>query len=143
MHITLETDYAVRIVYCLACQQVRMDAKAISEATGVTLRFSLKILRKLVSGGLVQSYKGTKGGYELAKPPKDISLADVIQTVEGKFALSRCVSEEEYQCSRCSGNCADCRFHQVYADISQMVQQRLEQVRFSDFLEEEKANPQK
>ena len=93
MHITLESDYAVRIIYCLAQNPLRMDAKKISDETGVTLRFSLKILRKLVSGGLVQSYKGTKGGYELAKPPKDISLADVIQTVEGKFALSRCVSE--------------------------------------------------
>ena len=61
MHITLESDYAVRIVYCLARQGGRMDAKKIAEETGVTLRFSLKILRKLVAGGLVSSYKGTKG----------------------------------------------------------------------------------
>ena len=140
MHITLESDYAVRIIYCLARNPIRMDAKRISDETGVTLRFSLKILRKLVSGGLVQSYKGTKGGYELARPPREISLADVIETVEGQFALSRCVSEEAYQCSRGSGSCADCRFHQVYADISQMVQQRLEGVHFSDFLEEESKN---
>ena len=140
MHITLESDYAVRIIYCLARNPIRMDAKRISDETGVTLRFSLKILRKLVSGGLVQSYKGTKGGYELARPPREISLADVIETVEGKFALSRCVSEEAYKCSRGSGSCADCRFHQVYADISQMVQQRLEGVHFSDFLEEESKN---
>ena len=53
MHITLESDYAVRIVYCLARQGGRMDAKKIAEETGVTLRFSLKILRKLVAGGLV------------------------------------------------------------------------------------------
>ena len=66
MHITLESDYAVRIVYCLAQNGGRMEAAAIAEQTGVTLRFSLKILRKLVAGGLVKSYKGAGGGYELA-----------------------------------------------------------------------------
>ena len=50
MHITLESDYAVRIVYCLAQNGGRMEAAAIAEQTGVTLRFSLKILRKLVAG---------------------------------------------------------------------------------------------
>lgn len=55
MHITLESDYAVRIVYCLAQNGGRMEAAAIAEQTGVTLRFSLKILRKLVAGELVKS----------------------------------------------------------------------------------------
>lgn len=67
MYITLEADYAVRIVNCLAKNGSRMDAKALSAATGVTLRFSLKILRKLVAQGIVRSYKGTQGGYELAR----------------------------------------------------------------------------
>ena len=57
MHITLESDYATRIAYCLAKAPGRMDAKSISEETGVTLRFSLKILRKLVASGIVKSCK--------------------------------------------------------------------------------------
>ena len=51
MHITLESDYAIRIVVFLAQQGKRADAKLISENTEVSLRFALKILRKLVSGG--------------------------------------------------------------------------------------------
>ena len=46
MYITLETDYAIRIVDCLVHSDHRMDAQSISEATYVSLRFSLKILRK-------------------------------------------------------------------------------------------------
>ena len=131
MHITLESDYAVRIVSCLARQGGRMDAKRIAEETGVTLRSSLKILRKLVTGGLVRSYKGTKGGYELARPAKDISLCDVIETVEGPYALSRCVGEPDFRCSRSpDGSC--CKFRRVYADISQLVRQRLSQVTFEE-----------
>ena len=83
MHITLETDYAVRITGCLAAEKSRLDAKTIAEKTGVTLRFSLKILRKLVAGGIVKSYKGAQGGYELAKAPKDVTLRDVIDSIEG------------------------------------------------------------
>ena len=129
MHITLEADYAVRIVSCLAQSGVRMEAKNISEQTGVTLRFSLKILRKLVSGGVVKSFKGIHGGYELARPLEEISLGDVISIVEGPMVLSRCLNEG-YDC-----NCdrASCQFHAVYDDISQMVRQKLAAVKFSDF----------
>ena len=130
MHITLESDYAVRIVSCLAQGNGRMDARRIAEETGVTLRFSLKILRKLVTGGLVCSYKGTKGGYELARPAAQISLCDVIETVEGPYALSRCVGEPDYRCNRNpDGSC--CKFRRVYAEISDMVRRRLGQVTFA------------
>lgn len=133
MHITLEADYAVRIVHCLAQSNARMDAKKIAEETGVTLRFSLKILRKLVSDGLIKSYKGTKGGYELARAPQDISLGDVIETVEGKYALSRCCcGEDGYQCNRSKLSCG-CSFHEVYTDISKMVQEKLDSAKFSQF----------
>ncbi|MEA5012684.1 MAG: Rrf2 family transcriptional regulator [Angelakisella sp.] len=137
MHITLESDYAVRIVYCLAKNPVRMDAKKISDETGVTLRFSLKILRKLVAGGLIKSYKGTKGGYELGRDPSEISLANVIETVEGSYALARCVAEDDYQCNRNfhSTSCGICKFHAVYSEISQMVRERLNDVKFSQLIE--------
>ena len=87
MHMTLEADYAVRIVEFLAVNPGRADAKTISERTSVTLRFTLKILRTLVSDGIVRSYKGAKGGYELAKSPKEITLRSVIEAVEGPYMI--------------------------------------------------------
>ena len=137
MHITLESDYAVRIVYCLARNGCRMDARRISQETGVTLRFSLKILRKLVTGGLVSSYKGTKGGYELGRPAGEISLCDVIETVEGPYALSRCVGEEDYPCSRNASLCGACKFRRIFSEVSDLVRQRLGQVKFSDLAKED------
>jgi Rrf2 family protein len=134
MHITLEADYAVRIVYCLAAAGKRMDAKAISEETAVTLRFSLKILRKLVAGGIVRSFKGIQGGYELAKAPKEISLNDVIETVEGPFAISRCLCGE-YICSRTNGQ--PCKFRNVYAEISEDVVAKLKSYTFDQALPEQ------
>lgn len=130
MHITLEADYAVRIVSCLAKNKIRMDAKTLSAATGVTLRFSLKILRKLVAEGIVRSFKGTQGGYELAKPADEISLGQVIEVVEGPITISRCVGESDFECSRTDKS--ECYFNQIYTEISASVRERLYSVRFGE-----------
>ncbi|MDE5860378.1 MAG: Rrf2 family transcriptional regulator [Oscillospiraceae bacterium] len=130
MHITLEADYAVRIVGCLARSGSRMDAKTISNETEVTLRFALKILRKLVASGIVKSFKGTQGGYELAKNSRDISLKDVIETVEGKYHLSRCLSSE-YTCSR--EESGQCKVRCVFDKISAEVEKKLEEYTFDMF----------
>ena len=61
MRITHEADYAIRVAFCLAECGGKLGAKEISERTGVTLRFALKILRKLIQAGMVRSYKGANG----------------------------------------------------------------------------------
>ena len=124
MHMTLEADYAVRIVEFLATQTERADAKTISEKTNVTLRFTLKILRTLVADGIALSYKGAKGGYELAKPAKEITLRQVIEAVEGPYMISRCQGDS-YSCHR-----TDCRLHGIYAKVSAMVRTELDSYTF-------------
>lgn len=131
MFITLEADYAVRIVDCIAQSRGRLDAKSISEQTGVTLRFSLKILRKLVASDIVKSFKGTQGGYELARKPEEISLKDVIETVEGKYRLSRCLSEG-YDCNR--GMSGSCKYQCIFNQISAEVDKKLASYTFDRFL---------
>ncbi len=124
MHMTLEADYAVRIVEFLATQSERADAKTISDETQVTQRFTLKILRTLVANGIAVSYKGAKGGYELARPAKEITLRQVIEAVEGPYMISRCQGEA-YSCTR-----TDCRLHGIYGKISAMVQRELDAITF-------------
>lgn len=130
MHITLEADYAVRIVDCLACNCRRMDAKSIAAQTSVSLRFSLKILHKLVAGGIVRSYKGAKGGYELARPGSEITLREVIELVEGPYTFSRCLNPG-HVCQRPAGcRSGECRFQRAYDEISEMVRTKLAEVTF-------------
>ncbi len=130
MHITQETDYAVRIVYCLANAQGRRDARTISEEMGVTLRFSLKILHKLVGSGIVKSYKGTKGGYELARPAAEVNLKQVIEAIEGTYKLAKCI-DPEYTCewkeTMAPGLCS---FRREFTRISRYVNEELEKVTF-------------
>lgn len=130
MHITLESDYAIRIVSCLAKEKKRLDAKALADKTCVTIRFALKILRKLVANGIVKSYKGTQGGYELARKPSEISLKDVIETVEGTYFFSRCLNDE-YSCSR--GMSGVCCYQKVFSEISDIVKEKLQTYTFDMF----------
>ncbi|MEG1895648.1 MAG: Rrf2 family transcriptional regulator [Oscillospiraceae bacterium] len=131
MHITKESDYAVRIVYCLADGIGRIDAKTISERTGVTLRFSLKILNKLVQSGIVKSYKGAKGGYELARSPKEINLKMIIETIEGTYSLVQC-TDPAFECSHNLQGL--CKFKREFARITQQTNRELEKVTFDQFL---------
>ncbi|MBE6839311.1 MAG: Rrf2 family transcriptional regulator [Ruminococcus sp.] len=127
MHITLESDYAVRIVSCLVRENKRLDAKTISEKTCVSLRFSLKILRKLVAADLVKSFKGTQGGYELAKTPSEISLYDIIETVEGTYHFSRCL-DSDYECS--CGKSGMCCYQRAFSNITDIVKTELKKYTF-------------
>ena len=78
MRITSESDYALRILTAMAMQEEVTDARTLAEDTSVTQRFTLKILHKLVNGGFVESYKGSRGGYKLKYLPENITLKMVI-----------------------------------------------------------------
>ena len=137
MHITLETDYAIRIVDCLARNGFRMGAQSIAEYSGVTLRFSLKILRKLVSAGIIRSYKGAQGGYEIARPLEDISINNILEAIEGPYAFSRCLNED-HVCHR-NGAGSSCVFHQCFEHLSKNVQIQLDSLTFDKLLQEDGA----
>lgn len=124
MHITLEADYAVRIVERLSLHNYIQDAKSISNFTRVPLRFSLKILKKLVNADIVTSYKGSKGGYKLNRAPASITLRQVIEAVEGPYFISRCLNDG-YCCEH-----STCKIHEVYKDISCLVQRELDKFTF-------------
>ncbi len=136
MHITLETDYAIRIVDALAKEAAKqqagckgcIDAGTISERTEIPLRFALKILRKLVGGGIVKSYKGVYGGYRLTARLNELSIYDVIELVEGEYRFSRCLSED-YSCN-CGNDGLPCNYRKVFAGVSDMVRDYLKKQTF-------------
>ncbi|OJU08684.1 MAG: hypothetical protein BGN88_00390 [Clostridiales bacterium 43-6] len=129
MRINLETDYAVRIVQCLAQAGQRLDANTIAQKTGVTLRFSLKILRKLVGAGIVKSFKGASGGYLLQKAPEDITLLEVIEIISGPIVISRCQSVD-YVCDH-PDECS-CSFQHLFYEVSKEIAERFAKVNFAD-----------
>ncbi len=140
MYITQESGYAVRVLYCLAKNERRMGAKEISEEMIIPLRFALKLMGKLASAGLVNSFKGNKGGYELGRPADKISLLDAISAVEGPYVMSRCLCTEDDpgRCNRGASGC--CVFQREFDRISGIVNRELAAVSFADLLKRERGN---
>ena len=130
----MESDYALRIMRCLAKRSGLTDAKTISALTEVPQRFTLKILGKLVSGGVVSSQKGANGGYQLALPADRISLRRIIEIVEGPLAISRCLSSD-FVCRHEgeNGDCA-CFFNRVFDEINAMIAEKLDGITVADSL---------
>jgi Rrf2 family protein len=88
MRISARADYAVRAVAELAAARGSGPVKGdqIARAQGIPLKFLLNILTELRHARIVQSHRGAVGGYELARPASEITLAEVIRAVEGPLA---------------------------------------------------------
>ena len=132
MRITLESDYALRILSALALHDEKIDAKTLSDEISVTQRFTLKILHKLVQKDFVKSYKGVQGGYKLNVSPDEITLKDVIELIDGPIAISRCLESNE-SCSLNPDKTA-CIYHHIFDTISLDVSRKLAGITISDVL---------
>ena len=133
MRITLESDYALRIITAMAGYERITDAKTISQDTSVTIRFTLKILHKLVQGDLVESFKGVNGGYKLKTTPDKITLKQVIELIDGPIAIARCLDTDE----GCSLNCdkSACDYHHIFDIISIDLASKLNKITIQDVID--------
>lgn len=127
MKITRESDYAVRIVFYLSKSDIVIGAKQISEETDITPRFALKILRKLCIAEILQSFKGNTGGYKLKKLPKEISIKDVIEAIEGEIAINNCI-DSSFECN--GMNTCNCAIREAFAVANNALKTELERQTF-------------
>ncbi len=132
MRITNEADYAVRIIYVLAKSEGHLPAREIAEESSVTLRFALKILRKLSADGIVASFKGAGGGYKLSADPKELSLGQIIECIDGPLRITSCLSDG-VDCNRV-GDKMECQFREIFSNISDKLRNELYEIKMSRFI---------
>jgi Rrf2 family protein len=89
MRTTAKADYAVRAAIELAAAGDLLTADQIAQAQEIPVNFLENILRDLRRAGIVESRRGQAGGYVLARPADEVSVADVIRAVEGPLANVR------------------------------------------------------
>ena len=97
MRISAKADYAVRAAVELAAATDEKPVKAerIATAQGIPLNFLENILGELRHAGIVRSHRGAEGGFRLAKPATELTVADIIRAVEGPLASVRGGPPEE------------------------------------------------
>ena len=101
MRLSSLADYAVVMMSAAARHcggAARLNATLLAEETGVPLPTAQKLVSRLSAAGLIESTRGTGGGFRLSRPPSAISLADIVEAVEGPIVLTSCVEGSRHDC---------------------------------------------
>ena len=106
LRLSKKADYALMAMKHLATRADRASSSAreIAEAYDIPVELMAKVLQRLARRGLVVSLQGTRGGYRLARATAQISVADIIEAIEGPLQVTACSTHEENcgQYSKCS-----------------------------------------
>jgi Rrf2 family cysteine metabolism transcriptional repressor len=95
MKISTKIRYGARAMLELASHygEGPIELKEIAKKENISLKYLEQVINPLRASGLVKSIRGSKGGYSLAKPPSEICLYDVVETLEGPLNLLECLRD--------------------------------------------------
>ena len=131
MQITRQADYAVRAVLHLA--QIKNGDRAatsiVAKEQHIPPSFLAKIISQLSIAGLLHTSRGARGGVTLAREPKDITLLEVVEAIDGPIQLNECIGPD--------GNCTfddDCPIRSVWCEAQDELVARLKKTDFGQLL---------
>jgi len=131
MQITRQADYAVRAVLHLARMgnSERAATSTVAKEQNIPPSFLAKIISQLSIAGLLHTSRGARGGVTLARDPKDITLLEVVEAIDGPIQLNECVSSD--------GGChfdGSCPIKPVWCDAQEELVKRLQGTNFGDMI---------
>lgn len=130
LRVSRMADYGTVVMTTIAREPDRVhSATEIAEATGVSSPTASKILKTLARNGMLASTRGINGGYRLACPPSQISVARIIDAMDGPFGMTECSSHP----GACEQESA-CRVRSNWQRINQIIRGTLEQVTLDEML---------
>jgi Rrf2 family protein len=138
LRLTKNIDYALMAINFLACQEAHfvLNIKMLSELYYIPPELLAKVMQRLAKGGICVSKSGAKGGYLLSREAGKITLAQVIEAVEGPIRIVRCEDQECSQMERCTAREPLIRVERKIADyLGQLTVESL----YSEVLEQERS----
>ena len=133
MQITRQADYAIRAVLYISKLEhnQRAATSQIAKQQHIPPSFLAKIISQLSIAGLLQTSRGARGGVTLARRPEEISMLDVVESIDGPIALNECVTDQ----NACSFG-EDCPMRSIWCDAQEDLVQRLRSTNFAQFVEQ-------
>ena len=130
LRITRLTDYGTVVLAHLARDDASLvSAAEVAAATGIALPTVSKLLKTMAKAGLVNSTRGSHGGYQLARDARAISAADVIDTLEGPVCITECSASD----SHCDFE-AICNVGGAWQRINVAIRRALDEISLADLL---------
>ena len=135
MKLSTRTRYGIRSILELAENYGKgpVQLKKIAKDQEISIKYLEQLMAILKSAGIVKSTRGSKGGYILAKQPKEIKLSDCFNYLEGSIVTVECVENENY-CTKTN----DCITRQVWSEIQKAVISILESYTLQDLINKAK-----
>ena len=133
MRVSTKGRYGLRLLLDLALHGTKGEPRMLQEiaaSQNISKKYLSQLVIKLRQGGLISSVRGAGGGYKLARPPKMITIMDVLETMEGPIAIVDCLADSG-SCER-SGRCPP---QMLWSQINQKVRNVLMEYTLQDLLE--------
>jgi len=133
--LTKKTGYALVAMTHLARQGGLTSAREVARWVGAPMALLMNVLKQLAAEGFVESVRGARGGYRLARPLEQINLADVVEAMEGPVRLAECMTApgEHHECT--GERMARCPIHDPVHRVQRKLNDFLKKVTLADIVE--------
>lgn len=133
MHFKISTDYGIRVLIYLAKANVVLSpAKEIAAHIKISYHYFNKVAVDLRQAGLIESVQGPGGGYRLAEHASELSLYDIIESLEGGIFINRCLEKDGF-CSMYCKDIPNCLVHDFFESVQFNLIQTLKSKKIREF----------
>jgi Rrf2 family transcriptional regulator, iron-sulfur cluster assembly transcription factor len=120
-----------------------VSSAAISKRFGISDNHMAKVLQQLARARLVSSVRGSGGGYRLARSARDVTMLDVVETLEGSMLTATCVDCPFRVADDCDADTAACAIHHVLAELKQQTYYTLKSITIAAVVANAERRPDK
>lgn len=129
MKFSTKTEYGLRAIVHLDKQKkIAKSLAEIARQEKISLKYLEKIFRILKNSNLVKSQKGVKGGYLLSKNPKQMTVLDIVEVLEGPVAPYACIQNKKLLCY------SSCKIHPVWQALYSQITKTLKDIKLIDIM---------
>ncbi len=131
MKITTKSRYAIRALYALAIaggDKQPVSLKKISELEAISIKYLERIFSSLLKAKIVDSIRGIYGGYIFSRPLNEITLKDIVYTMDGPIKPVDCLDEDGCEHAK------DCGINWIWFELKKLIDNFLEKVTFHDLV---------
>lgn len=136
MKFTAKTEYGVRAIMQVASNRDLTQVREISKRQNIPERFLEQVMALLKKSGLIESVRGASGGYLLSRPADNITLADIIEAIEGPITVMECLTGDDDL--KCGQQTSACVVREVWKGIQSTIAKELHSITLANLVEKER-----
>lgn len=135
MRLTTKSRYGTRLMLDLAIygKEGPVPLSDVAKRQNISLKYLEQLIGRLKKEGFINSHRGPFGGHMLAKPLNEISVGDIVRSLEGSTSITDCTEEDEKLCGICN-KAGDCLSRWVWLEASRAMFERLDAISIADLV---------